>query len=166
VTESYTSAGQPRQNVVSSNTTVRYNDSPAEIIALARDFLVHKFGNFNVTPAEAVSNFSDNCSGKADEFDDVKDNREQVHILSASFLSPVTSFDSAMVTGTVEGACTFEDIPNSGPNAGRREFVSGTCRLTTVYESFRWLLCESHFLPPFETVPVNLKGRVPGRVIR
>jgi hypothetical protein len=165
VTEAYTSAGQPRQNVASSNTTVRYNDSPAEVIALARDFLVQKFANFNVTPAEAVINFSDSCSGKAEEFDDVKDNRQEVHILSGSFLSPVTSFDSEMLRGAVEGACTFEDIPNSGPNAGRREFVSGTCRLTTVYESFRWFLCESTFNPPYTTTLASLKGRVPGRIV-
>jgi len=165
VTESFTSGGQPRVNVVSSSTTVRYNDSPAEVKFLATDFLVTKFGNVNVGPAEAVSNFSDNCAGKAEEFDDVKDNRAEVHILSTLFLDPVVTIDSTMTRGTVEGQCRFEDIPNSGPNAGRREFVSGTCQLTTVYENFRWFLCESSFLPPYNTELASLKGRVPGRII-
>ena len=164
VTESFTSGGQPRTNVVSSSTTIRYNDSPAEVNFLARDFLVSKFGNFNVGPAEAVSNFSDSCSGKADEFDDVKNNRDEVRILSALFIDPVVTLDPAMTRGTVEGHCRFEDIPNSGPNEGKREFVSGTCLLTTVYENFRWYLCESSFLPPYNIELASLKGRVPGRI--
>ena len=67
VTESFTSAGQPKQNSVSKTAAVRYNDSPEEVKALGRDFLVTKFGNFDVTPAQAVSNFSDSCPGKAAE---------------------------------------------------------------------------------------------------
>ena len=66
MTEAYTSAGQAKQNIVSKSTTVHYNDSPAEVKFLGYDFLVLKFGNFNVSPAEAVSNFSDSCPGKAD----------------------------------------------------------------------------------------------------
>ena len=164
VTESFTSGGQPRANVVSSSTTVRYNDSPAEVLFLARDFLVSKFGNFNVGPAEAVSNFSDSCAGKAEELEDVQDNRAEVRILSALFLNPVATFDNTMTRGTVEGQCRFEDIPNSGPNAGKRQFVSGTCRLTTVYENFRWFLCDSNFISG-TTELASLRGRVPGRIV-
>ena len=165
VTESFTSAGQAKTTVVSKAATVRYNDSPAEVKFLARDFLVTKFGNFNVGPAEAVSNFSDNCSGKAEEFDDVKDNRAEVVIKGTIYPNPIPSFDSTMMHGTVVGECTFEDIPNFGENAGKREFVSGTCLLTTVYENVRWYLCESSFLPPFNTTLARLKGRVPGRIL-
>lgn len=165
VSESYTSAGQARQNIVSAATTVHYNDSLKEMTDLAYDFLVYKFGNFDIGPAEAVSNFSDSCPGKAAEFDDVKDNRLEVHILSAAFTAPVASFDPTMTDGTVEGPCRFEDIPNSGPSAGRREFVSGICLLTTVYESanFRWRLCDSYFNGPYNTELASLRNRVPGR---
>lgn len=166
VSESYTSAGQARQNIVSAATTVHYNDSLKEMTDLAYDFLVYKFGNFDIGPAEAVSNFSDSCDGKAAEFDDVKDNRAEVRIISALFPSPVATFNNDDLTkGTVEGPCRFEDIPNSGPYAGRHEFVSGTCLLTTVYESanFRWRLCESFFNGPYNTEIVSLRGRVPGR---
>jgi hypothetical protein len=169
VTESYSSGGQAKQNSVAKTTTVHYNDSDAEVKGLGYDFLVLKFGNYNVSAAEAVSNFSDIAScrqGKADEFDDVKDNREFVHIMSASFPSPRATFNEDLTSGSVEGTCTFEDIPGPGQdNAGKREFVSGTCLLTTVYESdqFRWRLCTSSFNGPYDTTLASLRGRVPGR---
>jgi hypothetical protein len=163
VSEAYTSGGQAKQNSVSSNTTVHYNDSPAEMKILGYDFLVYKFGNFNVSAAAAVSNFSDSCRGKAAEQDQIATNRQDFHILGASFPAPVATLDSSLTAGTVEGPCTFEDIPNSGPNAGRREFVSGTCLLTTVYENFHWYLCDSFFNPPYNTTPASLRGRVPGK---
>jgi hypothetical protein len=59
----------------------------------------------------------------------------------------------------------FEDTPNFGPDAGRRERVSGTCFMTTVYENFRWLLCDSHFDPPFDHRFESLRYRVPGRAL-
>jgi hypothetical protein len=172
VSEAYTAAGQARQNVVSSSATVHYNDSPTEVNTVAYDFLVYKFGNVNVTPTEAVSNFSDSDQVQPDgkicreekgaEFDDVKNNRENVHILGASFFQTTTAFNSTYTWGTIDGRCQFEDIPNSGPNAGRHEFVSGICHLTTVYENFRWLLCVSNFDGEDVTL-ASLRGRVPGR---
>jgi hypothetical protein len=166
VSEAYTSAGQAKQNVVSKSTTVHYNDSPAEVRDLARDFLVLKFANFNVSPADAVSNFSDSCPGKAAELSDIQQNRTNFHILSGSFIATAPSFNSSLTAGTVQGSCQFEDIPNSGPNMGLREFVSGTCVMTTVYENFRWYLCQSNFVPPYETTLASLRGRVPGQIGR
>jgi len=165
VTEAYTSAGQAKLNTVSSSTTVHYNDSPAEVTNLGTDFLVNKFSNYNVSPAEAVSNFSDSCAGKAAELSDITENRESFHILSGRFTPMPPTFNASLTSGTIEGFCEFEDIPKSGPNAGRREYVSGTCHLTNVYENFRWYLCESSFLPPYNTTLASLKGRVPGHLI-
>jgi hypothetical protein len=168
VTESYTSAGQAKLNTVSKSTTAHYNDSPMENADLGYDFLVKKFGNYTVSPEEAVSNFSDSCAGKEQELSDIENNRANFMILSAAFPSPTVTLNTALTEGVVEGACTFEDIPKSGPNAGKREFVNGTCLLTTIYESanFRWRLCTSNFLPPYNTVPANLRGRVPGQIMR
>ena len=166
VSEAYTSAGQAKQNVVPSSTTVHYNDSLKEMTDLAYDFLVYKFGNFNVSPAEAVSNFSNSCPGKAAEMHQIENNRRDYHILSASFPAPVASTNSSLTTGKVEGPCTFEDIPGPGQdNEGRREFVHGTCLLTTVYESetFRWRLCDSFFNGPHYTELASIRNRVPGR---
>jgi hypothetical protein len=164
VSESFTSAGQPKQNTVSKTATVHYNDSPEEVKALGRDFLVTKFGNFDVTPAQAVSNFSNSCPGKAAELSDVENNRANFHILSASFLPEAPTFNTEMTAGEVRGACQFEDRPTTGPDAGRREFVSGTCKLTTVYENFRWFLCDSTFEGSGTTF-ASVRGRVPGRIL-
>ena len=139
---------------------MHYDDSPAEVVYLATDFLVNKFGTFTVSPAEAVSNFSDNCPGKADELGDVQNNRANFHILSATFNPTTPTFNGDLTTGRVEGSCRFDDIPNGG--GGRREFITGTCLLTTVYENFRWYLCTSNFNGPYNTGPASL-GRVPGR---
>ena len=176
VTEAYTASGQARQNVVSSSATVHYNDSSAEVNAVAYDFLVYKFGVATVTPAEAVSNFSDSnqvqpdgkiCSQeKASELADVQTNRENFQILGASFTQTTTAFNPAYINGIIDGRCQFEDIPKSGPNAGRREFVSGMCHLTTVYENFRWLLGVSNFDGDGAPVLASLRGRVPGRPSR
>ena len=165
VSEAYTSGGQAKQNVVSSSTTVHYNDSSAETIALGIQF-IKDFGTFAVTPEQCVRNFSgtgDCADEKEDELLQITDNRANFHILSAVFLSPVATFNTSLTSGSLEGPCIFEDIPNSGPNAGRREIVSGTCVLTTVYENFQWFLCSSHFINA-RVDPASLKGRVPGRI--
>jgi hypothetical protein len=162
VTERFTSAGQTRQNTASSSATVRYNDSPAEVTFLAKDFLEDKFGDFRVSPAEAVSNFSDSCRGKADERNDVELNRKNFHILSARYQVESISFNGDNTRATVKGQCIFEDIPNSGPNAGRRQRVAGICTLDNVYENFRWFLCRSSFDGTGTTLLTLEPGRVPG----
>jgi hypothetical protein len=125
-----------------------------------------KFANFNVSPADAVSNFSDSCPGKAAELSDIQTNRANFHILSGSFTATPPSFNDTLTAGTVQGPCQFEDIPNSGPNMGLHEFVSGTCVMTTVYDNFRWYLCQSNFEPPYQTTLASLRGRVPGQLGR
>ena len=70
-----------------------------------------------------------------------------------------------MTAGIVDGPCQFEDFPGPGePNAGQREFVSGTCHLTTVYENFRWFLCVSNAFNGDVTL-ASLRGRVPGQIV-
>jgi hypothetical protein len=162
VTERFTSAGQPKTNTVSASAQLHYNDSPAELTFLAEDFLEKKFGVFSVTPAEAVSNFSDNCAGKADERSDIEINRKNFHILSASYDVESISFNADNTRATVIGECVFRDIPNSGPNAGREQRVAGICTLTNVYENFKWFLCRSSFDGTNTTVLSLERGRVPG----
>jgi hypothetical protein len=160
VTEHFTSAGQPMQNVVSASTQVHYNDSAAEMEGLAYDFLVNKFGNFNVSPQECVVNFSDNCTGKDAELSDIEANREFFHILSATFSVDSTSFNGNKTTSTVVGPCVFEDIVQS---TGVRERVFGNCIIKGVYENFKWFLCDSGFQSTAATVPLDrLRHRAPG----
>jgi hypothetical protein len=164
VTERYVSAGQTRQNVVPRSVTIPYNDSRAEISALGVQF-IKDFGTFSASPDQCVRNFSNNCSGKEAERDQIEANRENFRIESAELIPASVTFDTTLGTGAVEGPCVFIDIPNEGPLAGRRERVTGTCLLTTVYENFRWYLCDSLFNPPFSTTPLNLRSRVPGRLM-
>jgi hypothetical protein len=166
VSESYTSGGQPRQNTVSASTTVHYNDSPREALAVATQF-IRDFGTFAVSPEQCVRNFSTNgrCADeRQQELEQITINRQEFEIRGSIFPAPVATFDNTLTSGTVEGSCTFEDIPKSGPNQGKRQFVSGTCFLTTVYENFRWYLCASNFLGPYNTTVESLRGRVPGRI--
>jgi hypothetical protein len=168
VTERFTSAGQPKTNTVSSSATVHYNDSPAEVTFLGKDFLEAKFGNYNVSPAEAVSNFSDSNScrnSKASELSDVERNRKNFRILSATYSVDAIAFNVDNTRATVRGRCVFEDIPNSGVNAGKPQRVTGICTLTNVYENFRWFLCGSEFSGTGTTLLSLEPGRVPGRIV-
>ena len=113
---------------------------------LAYDFLVYEVRQLQRQSCGGGEQLQRQLPGKADEFGDVENNRANFHILSASFTPATIAFDNNLTKGSVEGPCHFEDIPGPGhDNAGKRQFVSGTCLLTTVYEDFRWYLCDSHF---------------------
>lgn len=162
ITETYTSAGEAKENtVVSSPVAVHYNDSVAEVTGVAEQFY-RDFGTFSVSPEQCVRNFSDNCKGKQEELEDIRGNRATTHILSSTYTATHITFNSSRTSGTIMGPCTFEDIPNG---TGRRQRVSGDCLLTTVYENWRWLLCDSNFLNGRTTPASNLRYRVPGRII-
>jgi hypothetical protein len=176
VGESYTSAGQAKQNITKKSTAVHYNDSPAEVTFLARDFLVDKFGVYAVTAAQAVSNFSDStqkqpdgsiCADeKAAEFDQITNNRANFTIQRTIYSVSSIAFNADNTFATILGPCTFEDIPkpsSGSPNVGQKELVPGTCLLTTVYENFQWRLCKSNFFTSGGPTLESLKGRVPGR---
>lgn len=142
ITEKYTSAGEAKENVVvSTPASVHYNDSFAEAGALVTQFLTD-FSTFSVSPEMCVRNFSDNCRGKQDELQDIKNNRANFRILGGVFGPQQISFDATLTNGIVSESCTFTDIVNA---TQVRETVTGTCLLTTVYENWRWLLCSSLF---------------------
>jgi hypothetical protein len=65
ITEKYTSAGQPKENSVSSTVQVHYNDSPKEIMTISMRFLTELFPTYTIPPQQAVADFSDSCSEKA-----------------------------------------------------------------------------------------------------
>jgi hypothetical protein len=141
VTEKYTSAGQSKENSVSSSTQVHYNDSMAESSQLSMDFL-RDFTTFSVSPEQCVRNFSDNCRGKADELSDIRNNRSQFHILGGVFSVSSVAFNADRTFANIVAPCTFYDIRNDN---GKHETVVGTCLLTTTYENWRWYLCDSNF---------------------
>lgn len=148
VSEVYTSQGQMQTNTVTgSSAEVHYNDSVAEISAIAAQFY-RDFATFTVSAAECVRNFSDRCSGKSEELRDIQDNRNRTdfRIAGGALLgSPSVSVDSQRITADYRQRCQFEDIEIRN---GRRWRIEGGCYLTAVYDNWRWWLCESHFQEP------------------
>jgi hypothetical protein len=163
VTEPYTVGRLRQENRVSSSAIVHYNDSASEVNGLAIQFY-NDFGTHSVSAVQCVRNFSDSCEGKRWEREDIQRNRDRTdyRIVSSTLSStPEIEFDSTLGSGTFLQPCTFEDISLT---TGKRQRVSGDCLLTTVYEDWRWWLCESYFLYDVTTFE-SLRHRVPGRVI-
>jgi hypothetical protein len=169
VTERYIEKGRAGENTVSSSVPVHYNDSRREIARISLRFLTELFPDHSVPAAVAVQDFSDSCViGKAREFSDVANNRVNFHILSGSYTGISIDLNNDKTFADVRGTCEFRDIPldPGNPYYGRLEAVSGTCHLTTIYEDWKWFLCESSFEPPYGVTIESLRYRVPGRIVQ
>ena len=131
------------ENRTSASVTIHVNDSGAEVRDLSLTFL-GDFVDSTKTPATCVRNFSDSCSGKADELSDITKNRAMYVIdSSASWFSiRGIAFNGGRTAAHVNAPCHFESIIRA---TGATEKVEGVCTLTAVYEDWRWWLCESHF---------------------
>lgn len=155
VTERYTSGGVQAENTATGTVTVHVNNSPKELADLSLRFL-GDFATSSVSPERCVSEFTDSCAGKKDEFSDISNNRHDFLILSSTLrptsvdLNPsrlkatvhtFCAFSSKIITreprspGCANGACPFDAVQN----------VEGDCFTTNVYEQGRWWICESHF---------------------
>jgi hypothetical protein len=155
VVERYTllGAGRPRsaEDRASASLTVYVNDSPLELAKLAFTF-VNDFVHSDRAPEYCVRNFSDNCNGKVEELGDVERNRSEfvIDAPASSFSFRSMSFDtpdnspSQASFATIRLNCRFVSTRKA---TGSREIAEGICRLTNVYEDFRWRLCESRFDP-------------------
>lgn len=168
VTEKYSENGRAVENTVSSSVPVHYNDSRREITRISLRFLTELFPDHSVPAAVAVQDFSDSCDGKAKEFSDVANNRVNFHIVSGSYTGISVDLNKDKTFADVRGACEFRDIPldPGNPYYGKLEAVSGTCHLTTIYEDWKWFLCESNFEPPYGVRIESLRYRVPGRIVQ
>ena len=105
-----------------------------------------------------MSEFSDACSGKKGELQDIIDNRHDFLILSSSLRHTSLSINPARTAATVHTACSFTSrvvaaTPRSGGclavpascKLGSIQTVDGDCITTNVYERGRWWLCTSSF---------------------
>jgi hypothetical protein len=165
ITEKYTSAGQPKENSVSSTVQVHYNDSPKEITAISMRFITELFPTSTIPAQQAVADFSDSCSEKASEYNDVANNRVNFQILSGTYTNVSVTPNSDRTFADVSGTCVFRDIPKDpkNPNVGKTETVTGICRLTAIYENWKWWLCSSRF-EGIGVTTSSLRYRVPGRI--
>jgi hypothetical protein len=166
ITEKYTSGGQPKENSVSSTVQVHYNDSPKEIMTISMRFLTELFPTYTIPAQQAVADFSDSCSEKASEYNDVANNRTNFQILSGTYTNVSVTPNGDRTFADVSGTCAFRDIPKDpkNPNVGKTETVTGICRLTAIYEDWKWWLCSSHF-QGISTSTSSLRYRVPGRIV-
>jgi hypothetical protein len=166
ITEKYTSGGQPKENSVSSTVEVHYNDSPKEIMQISMRFVTELFSTVTISPQQAVADFSDSCSGKDYELNDVTNNRNNFQILSGTYTNVTVSPNADRTYADVSGTCVFKDIPKDpkSPFFGKTETVTGICRLTAIYEKWKWWLCSSNF-DGLGVTANGLRFRVPGRIV-
>ena len=166
ITEKYISGGQPKENSVSSTVQVHYNDSIKEITTISMRFLTELFPTYTIPAQQAVADFSDSCSEKVSEYNDVANNRINFQILSGTYTNVSVTPNGDRTFADVSGTCVFRDIPKDPKNPffGKNETVTGICRLTAIYENWKWWLCSSHF-EGISTTANSLRYRVPGRII-
>jgi hypothetical protein len=142
VTERYTSAGVQKTNEVSKSVQTRYNDSVPEISNLVTVFL-NEFSNDSISPEQCIRNFSDSCVvTKAMELQDVKNQRDCCLAIASIFTITNVTLNSNRTSADILAPCEFR---SQNKMTGMVGSAKGTCRLTAVYESFRWWLCESRF---------------------
>jgi hypothetical protein len=136
-------------NVATKSIEMSVHDSPAEVAALALEFLT-EFADSSIPAASTVRNFSDSCKGKAEEQEQVAENRKTRIINSHEYGTPATKIDFG-------GVCAFRarsaDACIATPvewrstiiKDGKSEVAKGTSYITGIYASSRWWLCQSEW---------------------
>src|SRR5690606_34426582 len=95
------------------------------------------------------------CPGKAEEYGNIVDNRDERLIVSAEASIQTVEFNAEQTFAWIFAPCRFRDIRRSD---GLPFVATGNCELTAVYENGRWWLCDSHF----RNATLEPAGRVPG----
>jgi len=155
VVETFTSGSSVLENKATGTATAHVNNSAKELAELSVRFLTD-FANSSVPPAKCVSEFSDSCRGKKDEFNDIDDNRHDFLIVGATIRHTSLNIASSRTTATVHTFCSFtsrvittqpreEGCQNGACPLNSEGTATGDCWTTNVYENGRWWLCESHF---------------------
>ena len=141
-----------REHRISQSIEIRVHDSPAEVAAMGKEFLT-LFSDSSLPAATVVAQFTDTCSGKQDEFEDVVDDHRDFEILSFFIgdASPVTvQFGGVCAFRGREGdACAYYPVrwTSRARATGVVGSVEGVDQVAAVYVGRRWWLCDSQFLP-------------------
>jgi len=137
------------ENRVTKSVTVSVHDSVREVGDMATEFLTN-FSKSDVSVGTVMKDFTPNCSGTAEEKQDVEDNRAEFVITSYDIGSPTVRID-------FDGRCSYRNRPADACSDSRVEWVSkkknddstgvakGVDHVAAVYESNRWWLCSSDF---------------------
>jgi hypothetical protein len=149
VTETYGAAGATHI-VTATSPTIRVHDSQKELGEMGVAFLTD-FANSSIPASVCVRDFSDSCSGKTDELNDITENRSHFEIIGSSLRLRGVTISSNNVRANMTVACSFTsrikkcDAGDSKCTVGSVGTVAGDCALTGVYEQKRWWLCDSTF---------------------
>jgi hypothetical protein len=139
VTEMYRQDGALQTSKATSSVQIHYNDSHAETQGVALAYL-NDSASSDVTPAQVVRNFSNACPGKAQQLAAIESERQNYQMLGGDFSVDVTEFYQDRTTGDVVAPCVYK---RKSIASGETQTTSGTCLMTTVYENWRWMLCDS-----------------------
>ncbi|MEO8070102.1 MAG: hypothetical protein ABI652_01760 [Acidobacteriota bacterium] len=131
----------------------RLNDSIAELTKMAHAFLVDYFGHSAVSPEACLVDYTDDCTGKADELADVIENRRKFIIDTAEATVDHIDFNPPRSYAEIVGPCKFTDHERA---TGLKGVTVGDCVLTAVYITNRWWLCESHLRGRHTELSYNL----------
>ena len=160
VIEQYGNSTPRAEHRVSSTTDpVRVHNSPRELTDITMAFLGY-FADNRVSATDAVRDFADSCSGKSEERADVQRIRDYYQVLSSSFNVRSVSINPAGTQANISAPCSFEsrytacapDLP--GCVVGAIDRPRGECVFTARYESRRWWLCTSNFVPSSTLSPM------------
>jgi hypothetical protein len=155
VAETFSSGPFTLENKATSTATAHVNNSSKELAELSVRFLTD-FATSSVSPSKCVSEFSDACRGKKDEFNDIDDNRHDFLITGSTIRHTGLDIAQSRMTATVHTFCSFtsrvittqprdESCQNGACPLNSEGTATGDCWTTSVYEKGRWWLCESHF---------------------
>ena len=165
ITERFTppDSTQPEENRTTGELKVRVHQSRSEVAVIAATFL-SDFSNSDLkNPETVIRNFSTSArcaTGVAEELQDVAENRLNYRIIastpfSAVAVAPTVSlgFQGPSPWGKPADAwvlipCGWTSIgtnPAIPTEYNKTMTVSGTCKLTAIYDVDRWALCHSNF---------------------
>ena len=159
-----------KENRTTKTVTVGVHESAGEVGDMANTFML-EFSQQNPGPSQILRNFSDACSGKKAENDDITNNQK-------NFVIQSYRLDPATVTVSFSGTCKYTDHGTRSGDAcayvgatwksfdkltNRVETAQGTDQLNAIYDGSRWWLCNSDFFAPNSLTTMST-GMVPGRV--
>ncbi len=137
--------------IATGSVVVRLHNSAAEVGTLAQQFL-DEFADSTISAATTVRNFSNSCSGKFDELEQVTKNRKELIINSHTYgaakvtvaFGAVCGIGSKIKTGD---ACVLTPVEwrSTYKEDGRLEVAKGTSIITGIYRDSQWWLCDSLF---------------------
>jgi hypothetical protein len=146
VTESYTGPNGPAEHVVTASTgRITVNNSNKEIADIGGQFIVD-FSDSNNNPQYVCRNFSQRLCGPGyrAEISDVTNNRQRYRITGSTWnvTSIVKDYNAGRALLTIRAR--FVSVIRQ---TNAQEIAVGDSLLHMVYDTDRWLLCESRWAP-------------------